>query len=99
MMNLVTLGLSLALLVGPAAGAGRTTPLAVGERAPDFTLAAHDGTNVSLSAGYATGPTVLVFYRGSWCPFCARQLRDLRTLLKPGENVHLYAISVDNPAT
>lgn len=39
---------------------------------------------------------MLVFYRGYWCPFCVRQLAELRALVKPGENAALYAISVDD---
>lgn len=77
----------------------RTTPVAVGETAPDFTLTAHDGRRVVLSQTLATGPVVLVFYRGSWCPFCVRQLRELRALPRPGENLNLFAISVDDTAT
>ena len=34
-------------------------------------------------------------YRGSWCPFCARQLADLRGLVKDGEKTRLYAVSID----
>ena len=39
---------------------------------------------------------MLVFYRGSWCPFCARQLADLRGLIKDGEKTRLYAVSIDS---
>jgi len=54
-------------------------PPAVGENAPDFTLAALDGTNVTLSAELRRGPVVLVLLRG-WpgyqCPFCTRQFGE-----------------------
>ncbi|NOT48662.1 MAG: redoxin domain-containing protein [Acidobacteria bacterium] len=67
--------------------------LAVGQTAPDFSLTASGGGQVTLSK--VGGPAILVFYRGYWCPFCARQLADLRGLLKPGEKFRLFAISVD----
>lgn len=77
----------------------RTTPLAVGDRAPDFALESHLGGTVSLAKALERGPAVVVFYRGSWCPFCARHLAQLRSLLATGEAVTLLAISVDDPAT
>jgi hypothetical protein len=73
-MNHLVLGLAFLLATAPTAGGARTTPVTVGETAPDFTLESNTGARVSLSQSLATGPTVLVFYRGHWCPFCARQL-------------------------
>jgi peroxiredoxin len=72
----------------------RTTPVVVGERAPDFSLASHLGGTVTLSKALENGPAVVVFYRGSWCPFCARQLAELRSLELGGAT--LVAISVDD---
>lgn len=69
-------------------------PITVGATAPDFTLADQNGKSVTISK--IGKPTVLVFYRGYWCPFCAKQLADLRDLLGKDENVALYAISVDD---
>lgn len=71
----------------------KTEPLTVGAPAPDFTLNDQNGRQVTLSKAKAA--VVLVFYRGYWCPFCVRQLGELRGLLKPNEDVSLYAISVD----
>jgi peroxiredoxin len=83
----------------PAQAPSRTTPLAVGATAPDFTLESHLGGTVSLSKALERGPVVLVFYRGSWCPFCARHLAQLRSLVAAGERVTLAAVSVDDVAT
>ena len=49
--------------------------IAVGARAPDFSLPDARGGKVSLSTLVQTGPTVVTFYRGGWCPFCDLQLR------------------------
>jgi peroxiredoxin len=50
-----------------------------GEKAPDFSLTALDGTTVRLSSELAHGPVVLVVLRG-WpgyqCPFCTRQFGE-----------------------
>ena len=42
------------------------TGLAVGERAPDFTLPNQEGKMVKLADRLAKGPVVLSFYRGEW---------------------------------
>jgi hypothetical protein len=39
---------------------------ALGAEAPGFTLAALDGSEVSLAGLTAEGPVVLVFFRGAW---------------------------------
>lgn len=70
-------------------------PIGIGEVAPDFTLEDENGRPVKLSSSRDKEPVILVFYRGYWCPYCARQLAELRSLLKPNENVKLYAISID----
>lgn len=42
------------------------TTLSELETAPDFTLPDHNNTSVSLRDVRATGPVLLVFYRGHW---------------------------------
>jgi peroxiredoxin len=71
----------------------KTEPIKIGGVAPDFSLSDQNGKTVTLSK--VGKPTVLVFYRGFWCPFCARQLAELRSLLKSDDTIALYAISVD----
>jgi peroxiredoxin len=71
----------------------KTDPLQVGETAPDFTLFDLNKKEVNLSK--IGKPVILVFFRGYWCPFCRRQLSELRSLIKPDDKVSLYAISVD----
>ena len=44
----------------------RTSPVAVGEMAPDFTLEDQNHQKVTLSSARGTATTVLVFYRGHW---------------------------------
>jgi peroxiredoxin len=51
--------------------------LKVGDVAPDFTLPAAGGKTVQLSKLLSSGPVVLTFYRGAWCPYCNIQLQGL----------------------
>ena len=69
--------------------------IATGDTAPDFTLTDQNGGKVTLSEAVKKSPVVLVFYRGYWCPFCGRQLSDLRGLLKENDTAQLYAVSID----
>ena len=60
-----------------ASSAQEARPIAVGAAAPDAALRDLDGNDVTLNAIVAEKPTVLIFYRGSWCPYCNLQLSDL----------------------
>jgi peroxiredoxin len=79
--------------------ASAVQPLGVGEKAPTATLRGPDGQSVDLAAKYAQKPTVLIFYRGGWCPYCNTHLGQIATaepeLLRMGYQV--LAISPDRP--
>ena len=71
-LKLLTLLLQITVLVliGPGAKpetyGQRTSPVAVGDVAPDFTLQDQNGNKVTLSDARDKSPVVLVFYRGYW---------------------------------
>jgi peroxiredoxin len=52
-------------------------PLLFGESIPKATLQDSEGKQVELSKLLGNKPTVLVFYRGGWCPYCSVQLSGL----------------------
>jgi peroxiredoxin len=52
-------------------------PLLFGESIPKATLQDSEGKQVELSKLLGNKPTVLVFYRGGWCPYCNVQLSGL----------------------
>lgn len=90
------------LLLGTALAQAQTnsTPLKVGDAIPDVTLRTEENKEVSLRKLVAEKPTVLIFYRGGWCPFCNRHLQSLAgiedDLNKAG--AQLLAISMDQPS-
>ncbi len=57
--------------------------LKVGQAAPDFTLPDASAKQVSLRTLLASGPVVISFYRGEWCPFCNIELRGLEESAAP----------------
>jgi len=50
--------------------------LQVGDAAPAGVLRDPETQTVALADLYAEQPVVLVFYRGGWCPFCNRDLKN-----------------------
>ena len=58
-----------------------------------------DGKEFDLNAAVASQPTVLIFYRGGWCPYCNAHLRELQqsapALAEMGYQI--LAISTDTP--
>lgn len=70
--------------------------IAVGERAPDFTLRNQDAEKVSLS-DYRGRKVLLVFYPGDFSPVCGDQL-SIYQEVKPeisAKGVEMIGISVD----
>jgi peroxiredoxin len=74
------------------------SPLLIGETLPEAKLIGHDGQEVSLNTITKEKPTLLVFYRGGWCPYCNRQLAALADtesqIIELGYQI--VAISPDN---
>lgn len=54
--------------------------IGVGDEAPDFTLPSAAGGVVTLSELLLSGPAVVTFYRGGWCPYCNLQLRAYQAI-------------------
>ena len=91
--------LTLALLVGTAMLA-HAAPLKKGDAIPDVTLRTEDNTSVKLQKLVAEKPTVLIFYRGGWCPFCTRHLSALIEIQDDlqAAGYQLLAVSIDQPS-
>jgi peroxiredoxin len=82
-----------------ASSAKEAKPIEVGTAAPDAGLRGLDGNDVTLHAIVAGKPTVLIFYRGSWCPYCNLHLSDLFTVEEELRSLgyQIVAISPDRP--
>ena len=52
-------------------------PLLIGETFPNTEVTGLDGEAVAFLEIVKDQPTVLVFYRGGWCPYCNRHLASL----------------------
>lgn len=74
-------------------------PLLIGEVAPDMSLVSINGEAVKLNGLLAVKPTVLIFYRGGWCPYCNLHLAELQSIEKDilAVGYQIIAISPDSP--
>jgi len=72
--------------------------VAIGTMAPDFTLARFGGGAATLSSLRGKKNVVLVFYRGYWCPYCIKQLQEMRTLLTDElkQDTEMLVVSIDD---
>ena len=52
-----------------------------GDKAPGFALKDPDGNLISLASLLESGPLVVTFYRGVWCPYCNLELQALQAAL------------------
>jgi peroxiredoxin len=74
-------------------------PLMNGQFVPDVIVQTAFGKDISLRALIESKPSLVIFYRGGWCPYCNRQLKGL---LKVEQRIidlgyQIIAISPDSP--
>jgi len=74
-------------------------PLPVGARAPMFAARTSEGALRTFDPEGYKKPTVVLFYRGGWCPYCNAQLSDLH-LVEPKlreSGFEIVFLSTDRP--
>jgi peroxiredoxin len=77
------------------------TLLYPGDRFPTLSVALVGGDALSLPDALAGNVGVILFYRGSWCPYCNAQLRAFQRASDSFADVDakVVALSVDDEAT
>jgi peroxiredoxin len=60
----------------------------VGESFPDIKLG-----EKKVSEWLKTGPLIVTFYRGGWCPYCMKQLKEMQADLKSVKGAQIIAIA------
>ena len=92
--QLMKLWILLTFLVGMVSTLAKPAQesLVVGSRAPDFDLESIDGSKIKPVDKNQT--TVLVFSRAHWCPFCLKQLLELRRNVKKLEAANARVVVV-----
>ena len=95
-----TLALAPATFAAPASTADAVTPALIGTQIPTAELRDVEGNAFDLKAAVAKAPTVLVFYRGGWCPYCNAQLAGLAKSAAElkAMGYQIIGVSPDSPA-
>lgn len=83
------LGWSLYLFWYSSFGGKGSSSLNIGQPLPDFTLSSPSG-EVFSRADLSSKPTLMIFYRGNWCPLCVAQVKEISKLY-----TQLNAMGVD----
>ncbi len=92
--------ISVPAIAAPAVTADAVTPALIGTQLPTVNLRDVDGKPFDLQAAVAKAPTVLVFYRGGWCPYCNAQLAGLAKSADElkAMGYQIIGVSPDSPA-
>lgn len=70
----------------------------VGDQLPDAQVVDKNGNSVALGSVLRQQASVLIFYRGGWCPYCNRQLAGLMQIEQAISDLgyQIIAISPDD---
>lgn len=93
--------LTLAFLLLALAPVFAQNPLKVGQNAPQFSAKDNAGKLVDLKQLLKSNQSVvLFFYRGQWCPFCNKHIKDLQDSLQQltGKGAYVVGVSPEAPA-
>jgi len=81
--------------------AEEVSPLPVGTTVPKVQIRAASGESYSTHEVLGKEPTILIFYRGGWCPYCNTHLGRLATIEDElvALGFKIVAVSPDSPET
>ena len=82
-----------------AESAEQVSPLLPGLAVPNIELKDQYGKTVSLAERFKERTTVLIVYRGGWCPYCSKQLANVQKIEKELADLgaQIIAVSPDSP--
>jgi peroxiredoxin len=83
--------------IAPSADA--TQPIQVGQNAPAFTVQTVEGDSYSFDPSTLERPSMIITFRGGWCPFCNMHLSALRHVVSEIDElgVDVLFLSGDRP--
>ena len=86
-------------LDGIAPSAADVDPVKTGEMAPKFTVRTVDDEPYVFDPKNLDAPTIIVTFRGGWCPYCNLHLSELKDVVPElkGKGVDVLFLSGDRP--
>lgn len=78
---------------------GEVRPRLIGDMVPGAMITSPGGESIDIRQLAGKKRTVLVFYRGGWCPYCNKHLAELATIEKDLAELgyQVVAVSPDRP--
>jgi peroxiredoxin len=75
------------------------SPLLYGEQIPEISVTAVDGSRQPITSIVGGKPSILLFYRGGWCPYCNAHLAEIQEIEEDIIELgyQILAISPDSP--
>lgn len=82
-----------------AVSAEQVRPVAPGQRAPRFFVETIDGTPFEFDPTTLSMPTIIITFRGGWCPYCNMHLSELRHVIPQihDAGIDILFLSGDRP--
>lgn len=79
--------------------ATNVNPILVNSTIPDVSVKTIDGKTTALREIVSEKPTLLIFYRGGWCPYCSMHMAELQKIESQIVEMgyQILAVSVDKP--
>jgi peroxiredoxin len=79
--------------------ADQICPVLIGETVPDAVLKGMNGQELKLKNIVSQKPSLVIFYRGGWCPYCNLHLAELQAIESKvmAAGYQILAISPDSP--
>lgn len=83
-----------------AVSADSIKPILTGQSIPKFSLNDANGSTINTDALFAQKNTILIFYRGGWCPYCNVHLKEMGEIEQKLVDLgyQIVAISPDAPS-
>jgi len=75
------------------------SPLLISEFIPDTRIVSMDGIEQSTKEIFSKKPSILLFYRGGWCPYCNLHLAEIQEVEEEIVSLgfQIVAVSPDSP--
>ena len=79
--------------------ASKVHPILINSTIPDVRVKKINSDEVALRSIVAEKPSILIFYRGGWCPYCSAHMAELQKIESQIVELgyQILAISVDKP--
>ena len=98
-INLFAFAILISIVISTVNAQENICPVLIGSEVPSLQLTDVDGAAQNLQEIIKKQPSVIIFYRGGWCPYCMKHLKDVEKSVTELSQLgyQVIAISSDKP--